>query len=237
MIRMNTETKKRSWFARIRLWIWRCTKCLLLVTILYGLFLLAGIIPVNNDFVEDPEGVEIFVVSNDVHAEIIVPVEHLKHSWRSFFDHCNYQSRFGDSQFVGFGWGDRDFFVNTPTWDDFKLSTASRAAFLPTSCVMRVDLFPKHRHIPSTARSVTISDEHYVELVSFIESSFQYNNQCPIELDDPGYAELDAFFHATGIYCAFNTCNSWVGRALKTAGVRVGWQTPLPQTVFLYLPE
>ena len=234
---MNTETKKRSWFARIRLWIWRGVKCLLLVTILYGLFLLAGLIPVNNDFVEDPGGVEIFVISNEVHAEIIVPVKQPEHNWKSFFDHCDYQDKFGDSQYVGFGWGDRDFFVNTPTWGDLKFSTASRAAFLPTSCVMRVDLFPKQRHIPTTARSVSISNEQYQDLIGFIQSSFESGDACPIQLDEPGYAELDAFFHATGTYCALNTCNSWVGRALKTAGVRVGWQTPLPQTVFLYLPE
>jgi len=33
----------------------------------------------------------------------------------------------------------------------------------------------------------------------------------------------------------FNTCNSWVGRGLKTAGARTPWLSPLPKTPMLYI--
>jgi hypothetical protein len=32
------------------------------------------------------------------------------------------------------------------------------------------------------------------------------------------------------------TCNCWVGEAMRSAGIRTAWFTPLPKTVFLYLP-
>ena len=49
------------------------------------------------------------------------------------------------------------------------------------------------------------------------------------------YGDRDAFFEAVGDYSAVNTCNNWVGRAMQVAGIRVGWFTPLPKTMFLYL--
>jgi uncharacterized protein (TIGR02117 family) len=55
-------------------------------------------------------------------------------------------------------------------------------------------------------------------------------------IDGAAYGSNDAFYEAHGAYHAFNTCNCWVGRGLKAAGVRTGWFTPLPKTVSLYLP-
>jgi len=46
----------------------------------------------------------------------------------------------------------------------------------------------------------------------------------------------DVRCQARGSYHCLNTCNCWVGRALRSCGVRTGWFTPLPKTVFFYLP-
>jgi Protein of unknown function (DUF2459) len=54
-------------------------------------------------------------------------------------------------------------------------------------------------------------------------------------IEGGAYGTDDAFYYAHGSYHAFNTCNCWVGRGLKAAGVRTGWFTPLPKTVSLYM--
>ena len=106
-----------------------------LVIFYFGVCLI-GLIPVNNEFSESPDGVEIFVTSNAVHAEIIVPVTNATFDWRLIFPAEEFPSDVTNATHVAIGWGDRGFFLQTPTWNDVTLSTAANAAFLPSStCV------------------------------------------------------------------------------------------------------
>jgi hypothetical protein len=50
------------------------------------------------------------------------------------------------------------------------------------------------------------------------------------------YGSTDAFFEADGSYHLLNTCNSWVGRGLRKAGIKVPWMSLLPHTPTLYFP-
>lgn len=34
-----------------------------------------------------------------------------------------------DFNYIAFGWGDKGFYLDTPTWADLKFSTAFKAAF------------------------------------------------------------------------------------------------------------
>jgi uncharacterized protein (TIGR02117 family) len=77
---------------------------------------------------------------------------------------------------------------------------------------------------------VTISVAQYERLVCHIESSFRLDskgNKLPIP--EAAYAIQDAFFEAHGTYHCLNTCNSWVGKSIRVAGVRTAWITPLSQ--------
>jgi hypothetical protein len=44
----------------------------------------------------------------------------------------------------------------------------------------------------------------------------------------PGLERYSFFYPARGNFHILNNCNSWIARALKTAGFSVGW--PLPVT-------
>jgi uncharacterized protein (TIGR02117 family) len=90
--------------------------------------------------------------------------------------------------------------------------------------------------IPQDARSVKISAAQYQHLVEFLNSSFRTHADGSMMLiPNAAYGPSDAFFEAQGRYHCFNTCNCWTGRAMRTAGIRTGWYTPLPGTVSLYL--
>ncbi|MFM7331368.1 MAG: DUF2459 domain-containing protein, partial [Brachymonas sp.] len=39
------------------------------------------------------------------------------------------------------GWGDRNFFLNTPTWDDLTLSTALNATFGLGSAALHINYY------------------------------------------------------------------------------------------------
>jgi uncharacterized protein (TIGR02117 family) len=212
----------------------RAMKWSLITFLLYMSVLLVGLIPVNNGFVPSKQGVRIFLVSNAVHADVIVPVLTETVDWRDRFSDTRFV---GDASFenhVAFGWGDKGFFLETETWHDLKISTAAKALLLPSSSCLHVAFTRPEYHANRVA--VTISYEQYARLVSFIESSFLTNAEGePVQIRGYAYSSTDAFFEAHGRYHLFNTCNSWVGRALRHAGVRTPWLTPLPKSPMLYI--
>ena len=63
-----------SLIKKVGRWTKRLGKLLLLVVIAIAAILVVGLIPVNNDFQPTEDGIQIFLVSNAVHADIILPV-------------------------------------------------------------------------------------------------------------------------------------------------------------------
>ncbi len=221
------------------LWRWcrRVAAAVGLVLLLYFVIILIGLIPVNNDFKPAEDGVEIWVTSNPVHADLILPMETGAINWRESFPASAFSGDTGGATHVAIGWGDKGFFIHTRTWADLRCSTAAHALLWPSDSCLHVAM-TREEYFDASARPVKISYEQYAELVRHINASFRLDesgNRIPI----PGvsYHESDAFYEARGTYHALNTCNSWVGRAMRSAGIRTARLTPLPKTVFMYLPK
>ncbi|MGE3166837.1 MAG: TIGR02117 family protein [Planctomycetota bacterium] len=226
-----------AWRKRTR-WIRRVvSRTILGLAISYGVIVLVGLVPVNNDFVEDPQGVEIFVSSSAVHADVVLPLRTSEVDWRSAFPEECFRGSTRGLTHVAFGWGDRGFFLETPQWSDLTVANAANALFWTSSAAMHVD-FTRPEYLGEATRSVHISRAQYRALVDFIDATFARDDQGRRrQIAGTGYADSDAFFEALGSYSCLNTCNSWVGSALREAGVRTPWLTPLPKTVLLYLPD
>ncbi|WP_437186027.1 TIGR02117 family protein [Planctomicrobium sp. SH668] len=217
-------------------WGFRIGKWTAYLFLFYVGVILIGLIPVNNDFTPTPDGIEIFITSNAVHSDIIVPVTNAVFDWQTELNPDWFQTSPTRYSHIAIGWGDRGFFLGTPTWNDLKFSTAFNALCLPShTCLHVAFTFPQ---VESRAVSVKISADQYSELVEFIRGSFQRDEQGRV-IQIPGYSygQTDAFFEAKGSYIIFNTCNSWVGNALRVSGVHVPWQSTLPKTPTLYLPR
>ena len=223
----NYQSRWVSWSQRLARWI-------LGGLLLYFAVLVIGLIPVNNGFSPADNGVEIFVVSNAVHADIIVPAISDEIDWRQRFDTRNFPSDVAAYSHVAIGWGDRGFFLETPTLADLKLLTAAKALFLPTPSCLHVTF--TRPELFRDAASVKIPTNQYKQLVAFVRQSIALDETGnPIPIQGYSYSETDTFFESRGRYHLFNTCNSWAGRALKSAGVRAPWLSPLPKTPVIYL--
>lgn len=96
-------------------------KLVLLLLVLYPMILLLGLIPVNNNFTPVANGVEIYLISNAVHADIIVPKANDVFDWNKKFQPADFAGDISSKTHIAFGWGDRGFFLETETWDDLKL--------------------------------------------------------------------------------------------------------------------
>ena len=205
--------------------------------VLYFVIALIGLIPVNNDFEPTPDGVQIFVTSSAVHADMVVPIKTDTIDWRKKLPARYFAGDTSKATHVAFGWGDKGFYIGTPTWEDLRFSTAANALILPSASCMHVSLWSA-QWIPEDARSVKISAAQYEKLVAYIDNSFRRNeDDTYMHIADVAYNDDDAFFEAKGNYHCFNTCNCWVGAAMRSAGIRTGWFTPLPKSMFLYLPR
>ena len=230
----GTDTADCGWLRRFC----RHARCTFLVSVLaYAFLIVIGLIPVNRDFVPTPDGIKIFVTSNAVHAELILPIKNFVINWNEQFPQSHFRQNVSAATHVAIGWGDKGFFLETETWDDLKLSTAANALWLPSSTCLHVTMKSVVAR-GSNCRMVSVSETQYQNLVASINNSFQRNELGQVIIvENQSYGGNDAFYESLGTYHMLNTCNSWVGRGLKEAGVCVGWMTSLPKTVFLYLPK
>lgn len=199
--------------------------------LLYGLFVLIGMLPVNRGFTPDPEGVAVYVASSPVHTDLVVPIRRDEWDWSSRFPAESFPEPADWATHYAIGWGDRGFYLDTPTWNDLTVGTALKALFLPSGTVVHVQA----SHDPARYEGYTridLSPEAYGELCEAIAGSLADDAQ-PIAGDS--YGDHDNFYPARGAYSALYTCNSWAGDKLKRAGVCVPMWTPLPGSTTWYL--
>lgn len=230
-IRMAANTSVRQRLIGV---IKRFVRWFLLGLLGYFGILLLGLIPVNNDFHPANTGIQIYVVSNAVHADIVVPKTSAVIDWSNEFRSSGIFKDIRNHSHVAFGWGDRKFFLETESWDDLKLSTAVNALLLPSSsCIHVASVHPDNYR---NAVAVTISQEQYKRLVEFIRKSFRLDNDGGyLQIPGEAYSTNDAFYLSAGRYHLLNTCNSWVGRGLKHAGVKTPLFSPMPKSPTLYI--
>src|SRR5581483_7811515 len=73
--------------------------------------------------------VAIFIQTNGDHTDIVVPVVNSARDWRKEISYQNTTSKDSTKRYVAIGWGDKEFYLNTPAWSQLKLSTAFKAIF------------------------------------------------------------------------------------------------------------
>lgn len=205
---------------------------LLLALVGYGAAgLIGGALPANAASVRPAQGVRIMVESNGVHTGLILPKVAAGVDWRDLLRPEDIADpRYAAYDHVAIGWGERSFYVETPTWADVRPLTVLGAAVGSDRTVVHVEHIAPPVAGPD-ARVVILRPEEYRRLAAFVRGSFG-----PRGWHRTGYARDDVFYAGTGRYDAVRTCNAWTGAALRAAGVRVGWWTPFPVTVLGWFP-
>jgi len=219
----------------VRRWLTRASAGLAAAILLYAAAgLSGGLIPSGGTPADAAGDVTVWVESNGVHTGIVVPKVAAGIDWRPLVPARDLRDpRYGAHAYLSFGWGERDFYLNTPSWWDVRPRTVLAAALGSDRTLMHVDHLA--RPAPdSGARPIRLTTAQYRRLAGFIRNSFAGGVGTGGAL--PGYFGWDAFYPARGRYSAVRTCNSWTGEALRAAGVRVGWWTPFPVTVTWWFP-
>jgi len=180
-----------------------------------------------------PDEVTIFLRTNGVHTDLVVPARHRLRHWPAALPFSD--TRGGDStaQWVGLGWGDRGFYLETPTWADLKASTALRAATGMSRTAIHATYYRDVRPAKGCV-AVRISEAQYARLLRFVDASFDADSAGrPVVIPtDARYGDADAFYEARGSYSLFRTCNVWTNNALKACGQKAAVWAPFDWCIF-----
>lgn len=186
-----------------------------------------------NEEPNQPEDVAIYILTNGVHTDIVMPVKTKIIDWSTELKYSQPEKANSNYSLIAIGWGDKGFYLQTPTWADLKFSTAFKAATGTGSTAIHTTYYRNVRETKN-CRKIMISWAQYEQLVSFINASFQKNETGHfIKIDtDANYGVTDAFYEATGSYSLFKTCNTWANSALKESGQRACLWTALDSSIF-----
>ena len=228
-----------SWRRRVWRWLVRGLLVLLGAALLYGIAVwVLGAIAVNRGYRQAASGVDIMIASNGVHTDFYLPAKHEVKDWTSFAPLQSMPSYLKNARYVLVGWGDRGFFLDTPTWDDLTVGRVLSAVFLPTSSVMHLYYSDYMQEPGERAVQLRLSVAEYRLLVAQIERSFATDaNGKPILIKDRSYAADDVFYEGVGSYHLFHTCNNWASTVLDAAGVTSPVWSPLDGAIFAHLPH
>jgi len=197
---------------------------LLALPALYLFAALAGsLVPVNPGWTEPAQGTLVYLADNGVHADIIMPVKANGLDWAPLIPKNDFAAISPDMRWLAFGSGEQRVYLNTPTWWDITPRTIW-SALTGGKRVMHVEYVASPDY---TAREIRLRPEEYRRLWAAIRADFALDGRGrPIRITHPGYGPSDAFYRAVGKENMFHTCNSWVGRWLRLAGVQTSLWSP-----------
>lgn len=206
----------------------------LLIFVVSYVFLVFAVpyIPVNSNVKNTAEEVTIYIKTNGVHTDIVLPIKTEIKDWSEKIKFSQIKSQDATMQFIGFGWGDKGFYLNTPEWSDLKFSTAFVAAFGIGSSAMHATFYKQINENKSCVK-IKISKEEYQKLIVYIEDNFKLDvNGNPIWIDATTYGVNDSFYEAKGAYTLFYTCNTWANNGLKAINQKAALWTATDRGIF-----
>ena len=204
-----------------------------IVIVLYVIVaMISSMIPVNTSQPVSGKDHVIYIRSNGIHTDIVMPVKNELVNWLGLVDPAHTRAGDINLQYLAFGWGDREFYKNTPEWNDLTPGVAFKALFLDSPAAIHVKF--KHFVINDDHTiPIKVTSEQYLKLADYIKSSFTLDeNGAAQNIRGLNYELSDAFYQANGSLTMLNTCNTWTNKALKSAGLRASLWTPFTEGIF-----
>lgn len=160
----------------------------------------------------------IYLSTNGVHLDIVILMEDLD---SLLVSGIKYNEK---DNYLSFGWGDENFYINTQTWGDLTVKNAFSAMFLKGTSLMHVT---RHKQKRSDWVEIKVNEYELQNLNTYLLNTFETNeNGMKIILENKGYSSIDDFYKSKGSYSCIHTCNSWVNIGFKESGLKSCLWTP-----------
>ncbi|BAU07039.1 TIGR02117 family protein [Fischerella thermalis CCMEE 5330] len=189
------------------------------------------------NYSQDNCEMQICVSNTGIHTNIILPTKNNIFDWHKFISIGQVGiDTAQDYNYISFGWGDRDFYMLTPALSDLKFSTTFKALFLPTPSVMYVK---GYLSIPNylDVKCIQISRNDYLQLVEYIQASFQLDAKGEKVRLGNGHTINAGFYAAVDSYSILQNCNSWTAAALRKADINTPLWDAFSSAIMLHLRD
>ena len=196
----------------------------LIVLVYFGLDAMLSRIPAESKISSTAENsFSIYLLSNDVHTDIVFPTKSNLIDWRTVFPSENTIGKDSVCDWIAIGWGDKGFYLNTPEWKDLTFKTAFVAAVGIGETALHVTYHRQMRE-DNLCYKVEVDEEQYRILIEHVLGSLETKeDKIPFLIETTAqYGDTDAFYEALGSYSMFYSCNTWTNEALKKAKLPSG---------------
>ncbi|WP_309666059.1 TIGR02117 family protein [Tabrizicola sp.] len=174
------------------------------------------------------------LIQGPIHTDILLPLTPGIRARFAFAEASGVPLNDPRAAWLLVGWGATGFYTTAGTYADITASAVLTAAIGDTS-VLRLDALGPLPDMPELT-FLPLSGAQYQSLLTTLDATFARDaSGLPRPLDHPGFTDTDAFFHANGGFHLFRTCNVWLGKTLRAAGIPFGIWTPTTQSVNLSL--
>lgn len=213
-------------------------RSILVIVAFVGVYLLSAYccqyITTNDNYNNPTIGTEVFLISNGVHTDICLPINENNNIWKDLFNPNQFNGLAKNPKYISFGWGDKGFYLDTPTWADLTVKTAIKAALFPSSTAIHVTYKIKKPQLSESIKSFRINESALNKLEEYIVSYIKIKEKQSILIDCCRYPGVfDNFYEAKGNYHVFKTCNVWTNNAIKKAGVKTAIWTPFSSAIIM----
>lgn len=184
----------------------------------------------------DPKSnIKIYLMKSGVHTDFVLPIKNDVIDWTKSFPRANTGFKDTTTKLIAIGWGDKNFYMNTPEWADLTVKTAvSAMTGLGASAIHAT----YHYEVLSDRPVIKLylSKKQYKELVAYIQGQLvktKSGNTIYLPARNKKVVSgNDAFYAAHNRYSMILTCNSWINRGLKACNQRACLWTPFAGGIF-----
>ena len=178
----------------------------------------------------------VYLMKSGIHMDFLLPISNKLKDWQEDFPISNTRSKDSTYKKIAIGWGSKDFYMNTPTWDDLTLKIFLISNFGLGSSAIHVKYYTDTLQKDSKILSLKLSDNQYKKLVKYIENSLKRSGTNKSSFILPKNPKVlsnnDAYYDAKQNYSLLFTCNSWINNGLKESGQKACLWTPNSQGIF-----
>ena len=163
---------------------------------------------IPQDSIEASDGeVTLYLNSNGVHADIVMPLSDDLFDWTSIINPADSPAGQGDApiRYVGIGWGERNFYLNTPQWSDLTASTAVQALSGVNSTLIHAIYYREPPREGENTVKFTVSREQYRRLSANLMRHFKLKAGKASPVAGAHYSADDAVYAAEGRATAGST--------------------------------
>lgn len=184
---------------------------------------------------EKGKKVYVYLMQSGVHTDFLVPVKNDEIDWTEIFPRKNTKLNDSTTRYLTIGWGDKNFYMNTPEWSDLTVKTAVFCMTgLGTAAIHATYYYevPKDKPIVRLALSI----KQYKQLIRYVKGTLVKNKNEEAIYIRPNNKKVvsdnDAYYEANMRYNVFHTCNTWINNGLKACQKKACLWTPSSGGIF-----